>query len=231
MGRAESQHYHGASGDQYHAGKRQIPAPAELWVARLRASKFRPWVDPGHRVFELGAGYGWNLAALPCASKAAWEPSEQVRSRWGEWGIEFQPDWRGQSAGWVDRVICHHVLEHVTDPLGDLVALRGLLEPSGCLILHVPHERERRLRRYDPKEPNHHLFSWNPQTIGNLVVEAGFNLDMVRLRRYGYDRFAARVALSLGGGEAGFRAFRSLLILARPLWEIELVASRRVRSR
>lgn len=225
MGRAESQNYHGASGDEYHAGKRQIPAPADEWVARSRAAKLRPWIPPVSRVFELGAGYGWNLAFLECAAKFAWEPAESVRARWGEWGIVFNPDWRAELAGKIDRVVCHHVLEHVTDPLGDLASIRGLLSPGGRLILHVPFEQERRYRKFDPAEPNHHLFSWNPQTLGNLALEAGFNIEALQLRRYGYDRFAARLALKMGLREGGFSVLRKLLGSLRPLLEVELIAS------
>lgn len=225
MGRAESQHYHGAAGDQYHAGKRQIPAPADEWVARSRAAKLRPWVPPDCHVFELGAGYGWNLAFLECAAKTAWEPAEAVRARWAEWGIAFNRDWRSDLTGRIDRVVCHHVLEHVTDPLGDLASLRALLNPAGRLILHVPFERERRYRNFNPSEPNHHLFSWNPQTLGNLVLEAGFKIETLQLRRYGYDRFAARLALKMGLGGRGFAIMRNLLVALRPLLEVELVAS------
>jgi len=42
--------------------------------------------------------------------------------------------------------------------------------------LFVPYEKERKYRHYDSKEPNHHLYSWNVQTLGNLVEEIGFKV-------------------------------------------------------
>jgi hypothetical protein len=90
--------------------------------------------------------------------------------------------------------------------------------------LAVPFETERRLRRYRPKEPNHHLFSWNPQTLGNLVADSGFVIQDARLRVYGYDRWAARWAVRLRLGERGFRTLRWWLRFLRPLREVVVVA-------
>jgi hypothetical protein len=88
----------------------------------------------------------------------------------------------------------------------------------------VPLERELRYRRFDRKEPNHHLYSWNAQSLGNLVEDCGFVASEVTVRHYGYDRAGAVWAVRLGLGEAGFHAVRQVIRLLRPLLEVRLRA-------
>ncbi len=52
----------------------------------------------------------------------------------------------------------------------------------------------------------------------------GWRIERLGIRRYGYDRLAAKLAVRLRIGESGFRLVRALLITLRPLREVELVA-------
>ena len=99
-----------------------------------------------------------------------------------------------------------------------------ILKPGGTLILHVPWERERRYASFIMDEPNHHLYTWNAQTLGNLLGIAGYKVESIAVRNYGYDRFAANKARQLGIGETGFRLLRRLMIWLRPLKEVEAIA-------
>ncbi len=218
------QFYTGDAGRAYHCGKRDIPDAAFPWVARLRAEKFVPWVRPGDAVFEFGAGWGWNLAALRCREKSACDISETVVPALKTLGIRIAAGPGDISSSSQDTVICHHVLEHVDDPAAALREMRRILKPDGRLLLFVPFETERRYRRFDPKEPNHHLFSWNVQTLGNLTESAGFSVVQAGTGRFGYDRFAAAWSVKLGGGERGFRLIRALLHAVRPGREVRLTA-------
>ena len=51
----------------------------------------------------------------------------------------------------------------------------GVLKPGGLLVLYVPVDdwRLRRQRRVDP-DVNHHLYTWTPLLLANLLREAGF---------------------------------------------------------
>jgi SAM-dependent methyltransferase len=217
-------HYRGEAGRRYHAVKRGVPAQALSWVARLRAEKLRFLVGPTDTVFEYGCGAGWNLAAVPAARRLGFDVAEFLRAEVERHGIEFVADTAPLPSGLADVVICHHALEHLSEPLAALAEMRRLLKSGGRLGVWVPFERERRYRRFDPAEPNHHLFSWTVQSLGNLVTAAGFTVRQAGLARYGYDRFAAVWAVRLGLGEAGFRALRRMLITVRPLWEVTLTA-------
>jgi SAM-dependent methyltransferase len=216
--------YQGASGRAYHEGKRALPAAAVPWVARARAELFQPAVRTTDSVFEFGCGYGWNLSALRCARRVGHDVAEAVRAEVLKAGIEFVAETASLAAATCDVAICHHALEHVPDPFTALAELRRVLKPGGTLLLAVPYENERRYRRFDPQEPNHHLFSWNVQTLGNLVAVAGFTVREARLRRYGYDRFAAKLAVRLRLGERGFRWLRAGGQILRPLYEVAVVA-------
>jgi ubiquinone/menaquinone biosynthesis C-methylase UbiE len=110
--------------------------------------------------------------------------------------------------------------------LAVLDELRRVLKPGGVTLLAVPFETGSQYRSFNPIEPNHHLFSWNVQTLGNLVVTAGFKVRTTELRKYGYDRFAAKLAVRLKWGEKGFRFLRSLGWILKPLREVTVVAEK-----
>ena len=86
------------------------------------------------------------------------------------------------------------------------------------------------LRRYDPNEPNHHLYSWNVQTLANLVASQDLTISQVQLGEFGYDRFAAKFATRFHLGEKTFRFVRALVHLIRPGREVQLVARKSPRG-
>lgn len=217
-------HYTGEAGKQYHGGKRSIPAVAVPWVANLRAQKLQPYVSPTDTVLEYGAGYGWNLLSLRCARRIAYDISEHAGSE--DKSIEWTRDLASIPAESIDVVICHHALEHLLNPTEALEKMRNLLRPGGRVLIFVPFEKERRYRQYNPTEPNHHLYSWNAQTLGNLVNESAFKLESIEIGEFGYDRFAASLAIKLKIGAKGFRLIRRLTHLLKPASEVRCVALR-----
>jgi len=218
--------YQGTKGRDYHDSKRAICPDALPWVIGLRAEKFQVHVAPSAVVLELGVGSGWNLAGLRCARRMGIDAAPFLAEQVTSFGIEFYSDFRGIQDGIADVAICHHTLEHLLDPAEALRQMQRVLNPKGKLILHVPWEREPRYRRYQKDDPNHHLFNWNAQNLGNLVTVLGYRVEAVACRRYGYDRFAANLAVRFRVGEPGFRLLRRCLIALRPLLEVELIAQR-----
>jgi SAM-dependent methyltransferase len=175
---------------------------------------------------EYGAGLGWNLARLDCRRKLAFDLADFLPPPIRGAGVEFVPDTKAIPAATVDVAICHHALEHIMQPTAALEEIGRLLRPGGRLLLFVPFERERKYRRFDPAEPHHHLYSWNAQTLGNLVQECGFRVNEAATGPFGYDRFAAVWANKLRLGESGFRALRRLLLTLKPAREVRIVATR-----
>ncbi len=219
------QRYQGEQGREYHGKKREIPQQAFAWVAQLRFEKIAPHVKPSDVVMEYGVGFGWNIASLECRRRLGFDLAQHLEAVLSERGIEFVADTSTLPDHSVDVIVCHHVLEHVPSPVEVLAELRRLLKTDGKLLLFVPYEKEKRYRNYDPDEPNHHLYAWNVQTLGNLVSDCGFAIESSGIRRFGYDRFAANWAERLKLGEAGFRLIRGLVHTLRPADEVSVVAS------
>lgn len=218
-------HYAGDAGRAYHEKKRGIPDATIPWVAEHRARKLAPYINGNDVVFEYGVGWGWNLAALQCSRKVGYDVSDLLREKVTEQGIEFISSPRQLAPASVDVTICHHTLEHVMDPPRVLSEIKTVLKPGGKLLLFVPFERESRYTRFDRAEPNHHLYSWNVQTLGNLVEQCGYKVLEANVAPFGYDRFAAVWADRAKLGPVGFRLIRSSAHLWKPAFEVRVVAT------
>jgi len=224
------QFYQGDGGKIYHHQHRALPAAAEAWVAEKRAQKIQPHVKESDAVFEFGVGFGWNLAALRCASKTGHDIDPTLRNHVQRHGIEFMENLDSIASKTFDVILCHHVLEHVPNPAASIEQLSNSLKPGGLLLIFVPYEKERRYRRFNPNEPNHHMFSWNPQTLGNFVSAAGFELVSIGLGKFRLDRFASRLAIKCHLGRNGFRLIRFCGLLIAPEFEVRAVARKPIHS-
>lgn len=219
--------YTGKDGRQYHEVKRSIPDAAIPWVATLRAKKFSPHVGEQDNILEFGVGSGWNLAKLPCRKRIGYDISTFLKPLVEKHGIEFISDLASVGKNSIDVILCHHTLEHLLNPSAALEQIFNLLVPHGKLLLYAPFEKERRYRHYTPGEPNHHLYSWNVQTLGNLVEQVGFKVVAGKIGRFGYERFAASWAVRLNLGQGGFRSIRAASHLLKPAYEVRVVATKK----
>ena len=220
------QRYSGEKGKQYHQSKRSIPDAAYQWIAKLRAAKIQPHINKTYTVLEYGVGTGWNLAELDCERKLGFDLSVHLEPVLRSHDIEFVKDIKNIDDASVDVVICHHMLEHTGNPPEILKEIKRILRGNGKLLLFVPFEKERRYRQFDPDEPNHHLYSWNVQTMGNLVSDIGFTIVQGKVREFGYDRFAAVWAVRLGLGQTGYRFIRKAIHLIKPASEVYIMAKK-----
>lgn len=207
----------------YHASRLEVGPEAFALMAGERARKIQPHVPRASAVFEFGAGTGLNLARLEAAARAGCDVGTHLAPGLRSLGIEFL-DLVTVAGGAYDVVITHHSLEHVPSPYETLRELHRILRPGGKLLVFVPLEKERRYRRFNRSEPNHHLYSWNAQTLANLASVCGFTVEACACGPTGYERFAARLAVRLGFGPAGYRLLlRGLRLLHQPE-EVRLVA-------
>jgi SAM-dependent methyltransferase len=220
------QRYSGEGGKAYHDTKRSVPDSAYSWIAKLRAEKIEPQINPGDTVLEYGVGTGWNLAQIKCKRRLGFDLSEHLEPLLQNHGMEFVKNIDEVADESIDVVICHHVLEHTGSPSEILKQIKRILRPDGKLLLFVPFEKERRYRRYNPEEANHHLYSWNVQTLGNLVSDMGFNIIRGRIQEFGYDRFASVWSARLGWGQGGFRLIRKAIHLIKPASEVYIIAKK-----
>jgi len=216
--------YRGARGLAYQLERSEVPASVYKHVARVRASKFQPFIGPETDVLEYGVGIGLNLAELECKQKVGFDVADFLEERLRVRGIQFLSELGGHT---FDAIICHHVLEHVAEPWETLCELKRLLRPRGLLLLFVPYEHEKnKYKKFDPEERNRHLYSWTPQTLGMLASCAGFSVEDIRLQWFGYDRVAAVIADKVGGAETLYRVIRRTLLLLNPHREIRALLRR-----
>lgn len=219
-------HYRGQAGEAYHKMKHGDSPFYDKVIARSRSEKLQPFIKETDVVLEYGVGTGYNLANLHCREKVGFDVADYCREKVEPMGIYFTSDprelktWEGR----FDIIICHHVLEHIPNPTMVLSRLRRLLKPTGRLLLFIPFDSQRRFRSFSPNEPDMHLFSWNLQSISNLVLALSFDIHEVKLRPSGYERFLAPLA-KLGFGS--YKAGLWLLRLVLPVEEIFVIAGPR----
>jgi SAM-dependent methyltransferase len=117
---------------------------------------------------------GYLLKNLDCGRKLGIEIDPQAAEAARKNGVEVFGRTDDLPDCSVDVVISNNALEHTLSPLEELKALHGKLRTGGKLIFVVPCESIR--RRFRPGDRNHHLYSWSPMCIGNLLAEAGFHV-------------------------------------------------------
>jgi SAM-dependent methyltransferase len=144
-----------------------------------RWRQLRPWLSPGARVLDVGAGGAelvYLLARLGYRA-AGVEPNrgyaEYAVAQYGidlRVGLWQEMDFQADS---FDLVTMYHVLEHTADPRGALARIRRWLAPKGALAVEVPNVEA------VCGAPGHrfhraHLFSFNPPALDALGRAAGF---------------------------------------------------------
>jgi len=186
--------YRGESGRQYQKSKHAISSKAFEYVAKMRAKKFAKWINGHDTVLEYGVGSGWNMKYLSCRKKSGHDVCPKPQSL--DPSIDFYND-ISTFSGKFDKIICHHVLEHTENPAKMLNDMKDAVNDSGWIIVFVPLEKGRKYRQFNVSDNDHHLFSWNVQTLGNLLNSQGLFILEYGLMYTGLDRFAAELAVKL----------------------------------
>ena len=143
---------------------------------------------PGAKVLDIGTAGG---AFLEAAEAFGWtatglEPSaylvESGRSR----GLDLQQgtiDDHPFAASSFDVVCLWDVIEHLTDPLGALRAIRPLLKPEGILLINFPDIGTLPARLAGRRYwwiLSVHLHHFTVATLGELCARAGFEVGHVQ---------------------------------------------------
>lgn len=153
-------------------------------AARIAVTRFQPHVRPTDDVVDFGCGTGWLLNVLQAGTKTGIEPNPAARRHASELGIAAvaSPSELGDATA--DVVVSNHALEHSLSPYQELQQLHRILRPGGRIVIGLPIDDWRTQRRADPANPDHHLFTWTPQLITNLLQEAGFAVDSAHAFTY-----------------------------------------------
>jgi SAM-dependent methyltransferase len=177
MDSAVSRWYKGDAGQTYASW--QIRMSERL--AAEPARRFARYIQPSDIVVDFGCGGGSIISEIQCAKRVGIEPNEFSRDRARARGLEVHSSSIEVEDGSADVVMSCHALEHCQNPFDELVGLGRILRSGGKLVLLLPIDDWRKFRRWRSDEVNHHLFTWNPQLIGNLLSDAGFQVVDARV--------------------------------------------------
>lgn len=80
----------------------------------------------------------------------------------------------------LDLATSFHCLEHVSDPVGFMIAMRGQLKPTGRIIVTTPYSpMSFELTWHDPlNHPPHHLTRWNESAYEALGRRIGMRTEI-----------------------------------------------------
>jgi SAM-dependent methyltransferase len=182
-------HYRGREGSQYLDYQRKF---GELG-AELNLFKFEGHVSRDDVVVDFGCGIGALLERLPAASRIGVEVSETARHEAQGRGLRVVASADELDDQSIDVVISNHALEHTLAPLDELRQLHRALRPGGKLVLWLPVDDWRSQRRPRP-DPNHHLYTWTPLLLANLLEETGFTVEECRVVAHAWPPFTATMS-------------------------------------
>ena len=165
-------HYEGPAGRSYYAWQRRMG----LAGGHLEARKFSSSIRPCDTVLDFGCGSGAMLLSLDCARRIGVDINPAARLEAASHGVETYPTLGEIPTSAVDVVVSNHALEHVPSPYDVICQLLRVLVPGGRLVICVPFDDWRTQRAYDSRDVNHHLYTWSPLLIGNLLCDVGFDV-------------------------------------------------------
>ncbi|MGO9410417.1 MAG: class I SAM-dependent methyltransferase [Spirochaetia bacterium] len=128
-------------------------------------------------VLEFGCGGGFWLAKIRAGRVLGVEVNPVARENCKKLGVLVVSDLADVEDDCFDVCFSHHALEHVENPLQTLQGIRTKLKTRGLLRLITPFDTS---ETFEEGDPNHHLYTWSVQNMGNLLTEAGFKVLEIR---------------------------------------------------
>ena len=184
-------HYSGDAGAAYFSWQNAMSGEVG---GRLNARKFNPHLRRDATVVDFGCGAGYMLEQLRVRERIGIEPALPAREAALSRGLHVVESARDLPAESVDAVVSNHALEHTLGPLQELRDLSGLLKPNGQLRLWVPIDDWRAQTDAMAADGNHHLYTWTPLLMRNLLEEAGLTVSTVRVVTHAWPPHTARLA-------------------------------------
>lgn len=173
--------------ENYHTKRHSQHIDSEYYEARaqIALTKFFSGVDINSRILDYGCGMGQNMYLLPNAM--GYDISEYSVGFARQKGINATNDLDSIPEESFDYVFSSHVLEHHPHPKTMIESMRSKLKTGHDLLLIIPHERHG--KGSFELDLNQHLYTWNFQTINNLLISSGFEIKENKyLRGAGYNR-------------------------------------------
>ncbi len=182
-----SDDYHDALLDPAHPGFARMQAIARQHLRFLRRSLPAP---AGLKLLDIGCSSGLFLNEARAAGfdvHGAELSSNTAAFARDHFGLNVHPgDWRdaGHADASFDVITLFDVIEHLSDPLAELLAIRRLLRPGGLLLQSTPdidglfpqlsYKLAHKLDYWPHPEPPYHLYQFSRRTLAALTEKAGY---------------------------------------------------------
>lgn len=148
------------------------------WVQSLTAA-------PHNRVLDLGCGRGWLLSALGDCQKWGVETSEEAANAARRHAEIIDGEWRWMFADeFFDVVVCHHVIEHLSDPIDHVHEMRRVLKRGGGLLMATPDFGSPCAKRFGAKyrmlHDETHISLFTLESMTRMLCDLGFTIEDVQ---------------------------------------------------
>jgi 2-polyprenyl-3-methyl-5-hydroxy-6-metoxy-1,4-benzoquinol methylase len=178
MHKSISDHYLGEQGKAYQSARQTDPSDRGY---AIDFEYFRPYLQGGDAVLDFGCGNGGILRHIRqlVTRVDGVEVNPSVRQVAVASGVTIYSHLENVPAeNRYDVVISNHVLEHVRDVCGILESIRRVLKPGGLLLLKLPFDdaNSRYQRMSSTRDIDHHLYTWTPRLLANLLQETGYEV-------------------------------------------------------
>jgi SAM-dependent methyltransferase len=201
----------------------------DLRVQRIRASILSPHIHSQAKVADFGCGTGAILANVACAERWGVEVSPPAVKEAERLGLRIVPSVLDLPENYMDVVISHHSLEHVSDPHATLLGAWRALKVEGVILVILPAESplDKRHAKYNPSDTNRHMYSWTPLSIGHLLSCSGFSVTSCEICAAGFTRYT----LFLSPLPAVFRLCNRLVACALGRYDIIAIGTKTIGGR
>lgn len=164
--------YSSKEGEIYFQKQKAVGQVAARWNLHF----YNQIIGANDRILDFGCGGGFLLHELVCCEKIGVDINPAARQCAEALGIRAYSTLDELGDRKFTKIISNHALEHVPSPLTALQKLNSLLEHSGILVLLLPMEdwRASEQRKISDDDAAHHLYTWTPRTLANLLLEAKF---------------------------------------------------------
>lgn len=209
---------------QYHLNVHNVTKEQFEIISLYRAKKLQKFIDANDKVLEYGVGNTWNLINITCLEKTGYDIF--IDKSFYQSGINLLTDKNQIPTNYFDKIICHHVLEHVENPIEILSEIKTYLNKNGSLVCYVPYrEKDKWGKTFNSKDKNQHLYSWNIQTFCMLLVRAGFIIKSSKVKQTGFDRWVAVLITRYKLPRYLYPFIKKIMQAIRQDYEIEIVAT------
>ena len=158
------------------------PKPKHVYraakIAKQRLSRLVNLLPPSARCLDAGSssgefGYLLDTMGYTAEGVEANIPYAEYSQSELKIPVSISPFSRFQPEQKFDLITMFHVLEHLEDPIRDLVHLGQFLNPDGHFIIEVPNILYPDMAFSHKWHPGH-LFSFSDRTLSMLMEKAGF---------------------------------------------------------